>query len=705
MKFAPTFTHTRTPARGVRTAPRRRLPLFRALRPRGRTVIGSGAAALLAALVTGTPARAQVAPGDTTAARVDTTAARADTARLRPVVVTATRLPLRQTVPTASTTIISGEALRARGTLFVLDALRQVPGVVVAQTGSFGTTASLFLRGGESDYVRVLVDGVAVNDAGGAYDWSGLLAENVDRIEIVRGPASVLYGSDAVAGVIQIFTRAGEGSPRLSLAARGGSYGTTEGRLSLLGGSPAARYSVAATRLATSGTLPFNSGYTSTALSGQLRLAPARGTNVRIAARWRDGTVHYPTGSAGQLEDSNAYRPQRVLTASIDAGRFFTPRLEARLLVGGSRATSGTVDRPDGPADTVGVYTYLSDGTAERGSIDARGNLYLTPRTVLTAGAELEGERERSTTYYESSYGPPSNDDFRAQRTNRGYYAQLAGNMGSALSFTAGGRVDDNDRFGTFGTYRVAAGARLGNSVRVRAALGTAFKEPSFYETFATGFVTGNPALRPERTRSWEVGLSRDLASGRATASATWFAQRFRDLIQYTSLPPREGAPNYFNVAAANADGAELELVLRSAVDLRASYTYLRTRVTDAGFDSTASANFVRGSRLLRRPTHLAQLRVARRLAGRGNVSLDVAYVGAREDRDFGSYPARPVVLAPYATVGAGAELAIMRDARRPDLALTLSAENLLGARYQTVVGFPAPGRTLLAGVRLGLGT
>jgi len=150
-----------------------------------------------------------------------------DTARMAPVEVTATRSPLRADRTPSSVTVVTGEQVRAQGITTVSDALRSVPGLSIVQTGSYGGASSLFIRGGESKYAKILLDGVPLNEAGGAFDLSTLSTDNLERIEIVRGPASVLYGSDAMAGVIQLFTRRGTGAPHGDVTARGGGYGSS----------------------------------------------------------------------------------------------------------------------------------------------------------------------------------------------------------------------------------------------------------------------------------------------------------------------------------------------------------------------------------------------------------------------------------------------------------------------------------------------
>ena len=160
-----------------------------------------------------------------------------DTTRLEELVVTATRIPTPPDAVISSVTTISGDDLRSRGVRFVQDALRQVPGATVVQAGSYGGVSSLFLRGGESDYVKVLVDGVPVNQSGGSYNWANLTTANLDRIEILRGPASVIYGSDAVTGVVQIFTRQGSPGFTAEAAAEAGTFGTVAGQAGVRGGS------------------------------------------------------------------------------------------------------------------------------------------------------------------------------------------------------------------------------------------------------------------------------------------------------------------------------------------------------------------------------------------------------------------------------------------------------------------------------------
>ncbi|MEK0431744.1 MAG: hypothetical protein RL139_1548, partial [Gemmatimonadota bacterium] len=242
---------------------------------------------------------------------------------------------------------------------------------------------------------------------------------------------------------------------------------------------------------------------------------------------------------------------------------------------------------------------------------------------------------------------------------------------------------------------------QLAPAARVRASAGSAFKAPSFFENFASGYTIGNPALRPERAASAELGIEAVLRSGTALR-ATAFQQRFRDLIQYTGLPAGPTSPNYYNIAAANAGGVELEATLPAVWGTRATlgYTWTDTRVTDAGFDTGEGANFVTGGRLIRRPTHQGSLSLVRSVAATGSVALTATYVGTREDRDFAMWPAAPVVLPAVTTVDLGAELPLS-TAVGARTRLLLRADNLLDARYQQIQGFASPGRTWYVGLKL----
>ncbi len=628
----------------------------------------------------------------------------ADTATLREIVVTATRLPAPLASATAAVTVITGAEIERRGIATVGEALRSVPGADVVATGPFGGATSLFLRGGESDYVLVLVDGVPLNAPGGAVDLATLTTAGVARIEVVRGPASVLYGSDAVSGVVQVFTRRGGGPARWEAEGQGGTFGEQSWQAALAGGWPgqAAGWRLGWSRFADAGIYAFNNAYRNDVADGSLSLAPDARTSARLSARYTDALYHYPTDGSGNLRYQHQLQDGRTLVASLDAGRYLTPRVEGRVLLGMSEGTGRVDQEPNDAGDTLGYYAYVSTDRLSRRSADARAIVHLDGGAAVTAGAVLETEAERNHTLSLSRQYPSDTGALIVSRWNRAAYIEAVTASAARLSANAGLRAEQNEAFGSFLTARAGAAYRLGRDgwPKLRATFGTAFKEPSFFENYATGYVVGNPGLRPERSTSWDAGVEQGAFGGRLVVAATWFAQRFRNLIQFTFAPPTPTSPNYYNVAAASAYGLELEA--RASVgdgfEVTAGYTYTHTVANDSGYDGAA---FAQGQRLLRRPDHAASV-AASRVARWGSASVTAYWVGDRLDENFATYPAARVTLPAYLRLDAAAELdvAAARGAR-PDVGLTLKVENLLDARYQQVFNFPSRRRAVYAGVRL----
>ncbi len=628
-----------------------------------------------------------------------------DTTRLEELVVTPTRLPTEPDGVVSSVTSIKGEDLRTRGVHFVQDALREVPGASVVQVGSFGGVTSLFLRGGESDYVKVLIDGVPANQAGGAFNWANLTTDNVDRIEILRGPGSVIYGSDAVSGVVQIFTR--QGHPGLSVEGGGeaGTFGTINGHGSVLGGTSKVGYSADASRFSTDGIYPFNSDYGNTALSASIRALPDARTDATVSARFNDSRYHFPTDFAGILSDSNQASTEEMLSLAADVGRRFSDRVDVRLTAGGSR-TEGTFDDvPDSPSDTLGFgFASHRDSRAERGTLDARVNATVGDVVTITTGAQVERESERQSGETTSNFGgiaTTPDTPFDRNRTTFGYYAQGLLDLPGGLAVNLNGRLDDNSAFGTFFTYRAGAAYRLWSGTRIRGSIGRSFKAPTFCEQYCDApFVVGDSSLRPERSTSWEAGVEQELVVGRLSVWATYFNQRFTDMVVYDASGA-PGDPTYRNGAAARSRGLEtgLSVVMGSGASASASYTYLSTLATDdAGLPS---ATFAAGSRLIRRPQHSAEITLRGRVLDRATLGGSVSYTGARDDVDFREFPAAVLRLPAYTLVNVTADVEVIRAAPgRPGVSGVLRVENLFNERYEPVVGFTGRRRGVFGGAK-----
>lgn len=603
----------------------------------------------------------------------------------------------------AAITVLDGMELRSQGVTRVVDALRAVPGVALVESGSFGGVASLFLRGSESDYVQVLIDGVQVNEPGGSFDFAGLRTDNVERIEVLRGPASALYGSDAVGGVIHIITRGGSGSPAGTASVQGGSYGRREWSVDLHGGTETVSYGFSLSDTRTDGILDFNNAFDNRVLSGVVRVVPDERSRIELSARAGNREFHFPTDGSGNVVDRNAFTYADEVTLGLDVERQMSERVRLDVTLSSYASDGGLDDESDGPADTLGFYSFTSLNTLRRTRARAQSHVLFGTSTTGTIGVEVADQELRSFSESMSQYGPSSGEG-QNERWNRAGFVHVVSGL-RALDVNGGLRVEDNELFGSSATWQMGASWSYTPSGRLRGSAGTGIKEPTFFENYATAFTVGNPDLDPERSTSWEIGFEQGLLDGAVQLSGTWFDQNFEDLIQYTFAPPNPGDPNYFNVAEASARGLEAGLLItRGRFTASGDATWLDTKVIDSGFDSGEGATFVEGERLLRRPQWVLGGSFAYRLAGRGSVNASLRRIGAREDRDFATFPATPVTLAAYSLLGVGAEVTVLDGASGPSLAMTLRADNLLDEAYQEVFGFGAPGRQFYVGMRVGLG-
>ena len=616
-----------------------------------------------------------------------------DTVELNPVVVTATRVATHSSDVPVAVTVLRGVDLAAKGISTVYEALREVPGAVVVQTGSFGGQASLFLRGGQSNYAKVLVDGVAQNVPGGFYDFANLTTDNVERIEIVRGPTSVLYGSDAVAGVVQIFTRRGAGPTHASVAASGGTYGSATLDASLLGGDRPTSYAISVSRSTSDGIDSINNQFRNEVLSGRMRFRPDERTGGSVSIRYGDALYHFPRDYRGVVVSNNQHQLERGPSVGLDLEHTFSDHVDGHLTAGWHRANYQYAIDKNGPADTT-TFPFSSSDWITRVSLDARADARLPTGDILTVGGAFEREAMTGTTL-----------DTSRSRNNGAVYLQGLTSPARLVRATIGARLEENERFGTYATYRAGVSVGLGEHMSAIASVGTGFKEPSFFENYATGFVRGNPDLQPEHSRSWEAGLEYRVP-GHATVRGTYFGQRFLDMIDYNANPGA-GMPNYSNVARASADGLEFgaSLMPEGRFTLGATYTYLSATVTRSGFDASSGALLAAGQPLVRRPKHSGRLDVTYVIARRGSASLAIAYVGEREDRDFAMAPSPRVTLSSYVRVDGAARLDVFSpQGGTPGVAISGRVENLLDHAYEEVKNFPARRRTIFVGGELRFG-
>ena len=665
----------------------------------GRTIPLLGAVLLLPSLLS---AQAQTDSIAVTPPAVGAPSAiQADTFSLDQILVTANRLPTPRALLPQSVTLLEGADLAARGIYFLQDALREVPGLHVVRTGSIGGTTSVFLRGGNSNFVKVLVDGIPVNEPGGRFDFGSFSLENVERIEVVRGPSSVLYGSDAVSGVIQIFTRKGRGEPSLSASMRGGSLGSFFGEVGARGAAERMNYALSVGRSETAGIYDANNRFASWVGSGRVAFFPDAQSQVAVILRVQEARYGFPTNSSGEVVDRNQFTFDEGVHLAVEGARSFTPGLEGRLLLRASRGERGLDNKPDSPADTIG-FAFQDErlGTTLRRGADAR----LTGRQgrlSWTGGLDWEIERERLLQRTTSNFGggpSVSSSAFEGDRWNLAGYLHAAVEGPAGSIWNVGGRIDENEVFGSFQTGQVGVVIPVGALGRVRGSAGTAYKAPTFAQQFAvTPFEVGDPDLVPETSSSWEVGWDVSVLERRLTLGASWFDQRFRDLIQYGYQGP--GLPTYANEARARAQGMEVALDWRILSGVRAGVEYTWTDATTRNVEGDRVGEGIE-ARLLRRPEHQWSAHLRGQRASGHTAGLTLVRVGDRIDNDFRSWPAQRVVLDAYTTVDLDAQIPLGGRGASTGWFATLRVENLLDEAFETIVGFPGMGRVVLIGVR-----
>lgn len=627
---------------------------------------------------------------------------------LGPVVVTATKteVPLKQVA--ASVTVITKEQIEARQVTQVSDLLRDVPGLSVRQQSSRGSVVSIFPRGGNSNFNLVLIDGVKVNDAGGAYDFGDLSTDNIERIEIVRGPHSALYGSDAMGSVIQIFTKRGTGAPRVEASFAGGNLKTFEEKVHLGGGVGQLDYSLGLGRNDTNGHLPINDHFGETTLSGRMGFALEKALDLSLTVRYTDSHLDIPTETGGDrfgVLDPNQSSHQQRLVVSGKASHSLTPWWQQTLQLGWYRRNFA-FDDPFNPV--VDFSAFHSKDEERRLSVDYFWNLtaptVLDVSSLFTAGFAFEREEfDQRAAATETDFPFASANE--ASRHNKAGYLQGQFDWKKVLFLTAGFRVDGNSTFGTEVTPRVSAAwivPYLGT--KLRSGYGEGIKEPSFIENFGDGsqFVIGNPDLRPERIRSWEVGLDQPLFQGLVDFSVTYFHNHFEDLIAFI-FSPTPGCPASFcNVQKAKAEGVELAATIRPGYGLiiGGAYTFLDTTVLDDG--GIGSVALQKGQSLLRRPRHAGTLSIDH-VWHRLHTSLTATFVGDRPDifTDPATFETRRVTAQGYTTVDLAGSYLLFKDTRHlQELTLFGKIQNLFDHDYQQVFGFSTPGITWLFGLK-----
>ncbi len=651
---------------------------------------------------------------------------------LEQVVVTATRTEVPVAELGVSATVITAEEVQRRQTTDVLELLRDVVGLSVVQNGSRGGLTELYPRGGESNFTLVLIDGVQANEAGGGFDFSSLTTDNIERIEVIRGPQSALYGSDAMGGVVHIITRRGQGAPTVTVSTAHGAHSENgkyvgEQRFGFSGGNDWMGYSFSYGRVDDHGILEVNNDYWNNTFSGRVDLYPQEKWDFTLTLRGSFNRLGIPTENGGDRPDTifpgldpDQFQERRDVVVGIGTRVDLFPWWEHVLHLGIHRLDQEFVDKPD-PESAFDARPGSKTKSLEgRTTFDYHMNLKFPREGMLRSTLTLGYEYDRETLDLESlstvRFGPLPFGAFTfssatdATRTNNACYLQEQLTLWERLHLTGGFRVEDNSSFGVDVNPRgsIAYEIRETNT-KVRAAIGTGIKEPTFLESFGGFGVAGNPGLQPERSFSWEAGLDQQLLSGRANLGFTYFRNRYENLITFVNQPPPL-ISTFQNVQEAQSWGVEFTARVKPGYGftLGGNYTFVDTEVLDDG--GIGNLFFANGKKLLRRPNHTGSIFVDWLWRGL-NVHLNGTYVGKRDDTlflvapgAFGFYDFRNLRLTndDYFLLGLAASYSWdLGEGPIKKLKLFAKGRNVLDQKYEAVMGFSSPRISALGGVEV----
>jgi vitamin B12 transporter len=618
-----------------------------------------------------------------------------------------------------SVTVIEGREIEAKQQFTLGSALRSVPGLTIQQNGGPGTVTSLFSRGGESDFTLVLIDGMRANSFGGGLDLSQVPLEDVDRIEVVRGSQSALYGSDAIGGVVQIITRSG-GKPSAQAQVETGSRdmrrvaGATTGEV-----ASGLRWQLGANYFE-------DAGFTGTAANGQtVSNDDAQSSQVTGSFGWRhtgagsdlQGTLHYvdtDRGSPGPYGSDPANRYAGVDTVS----RGTTKRVAggARWVqpwFGASSRVRQRVEFDTADYDLTFKSAFgTSEGNTQRSHARVQTDFSASAAFGFTGGVEWLGESGASTFITAGTAG-----EVPVERGVLGLFGEARWNATDRASLTAGIRGERITREALPGdplafqprpdfpeetvnsvNPKIAGSFLLSEGTRLRGAFGTGIRPPDAFEIA----FTDNSGLKPERSKSGEAGVSQTLAGGALQVDGTVFLNNYTDLIISVGRS-FSGVSRWRtdNISNARSRGAELSGAWRinTAVSLRANYTFLDTEILAVNGSTSAQAPYAVGDPLLRRPRHSGAID-ASWSRSRAGAFAQLQMRGEALDAEPAFGPTGGLYPNPGHTV------VNLGGSFRPVRAVEIFARalNLFDRAYEEVLGYPAPGRTAYVGARFAVG-
>ncbi len=603
---------------------------------------------------------------------------------LRPLTVTATRLPTPESEVGSTVTVITAEEIERKQHRSIGDVLREVPGLNLLQSGGPGANTTVLTRGTNANHTLVRIDGIEIGDpsaATGAFDFAHLLVSDVDRIEVLRGPQSGLYGADALGGVIDITTKRGSGPPQFAATLEGGSFETFNQHGSVRGGQGPFDYSLAAGHFS-AGDIPVTprellppgiravgNDYENTTFATKLGYEIAKGAEVGLSARYIDTDLRF-TGDDFDLA-SFTFVPSGSQSKS-ETRQLFT-RGWGRLV-----SFDGRLDQTVGIGFTDYRRRDVSPGLApminkgDRFKLDWIGNVKVVDGQTLTLGAEHEIEEIHDS-------------PISADTTTSSGLVQLQSNFADRVFNTASFRFDGSDRFEDKATFRIAPAVAFPETgTTLKGSVGTGFKAPTLNQLFVdfpAFLFFANPNLKPEKSLGYDIGFEQEFFERRLRFGATYFHNDIDDLI--TTAPFPGGGLTNVNIAKATTWGVEtfVAVVPVASVTARLDYTY--TAANDDRLDQE----------LLRRPKHKATLSTTWVPFEKASLAGTAIYVGDSVDGNR-NFTVPRLETKPYVLLNLAASYDILENLR-----IFGRIDNLLDRDYQLPTGFRAPGASAFGGV------
>jgi vitamin B12 transporter len=619
-----------------------------------------------------------------------------ETPRAQTLVITATRVPTPAGEVANTITVIDGEEIERRQLRSVGDALQGVSSLSVIRDGGPGKSISVFSRGTEANHTLVLIDGVEMNDPStpdGRFDFSDLLIDNVERIEVLHGPQSGLYGSDAIGAVINIVTRKGEGAPTVSAAVEGGSFKTLSQYTRFSGGTDLYNYAFNFQHLSTEGITAlqeprFSSAgrsdrdaYENYTATTRLGLTPFEWIDLNASARYIRTRNELDLNSTTVADDADSRaRSEKLYVNGEMRLRPIGHWTEHRFAVTRTDITRRNLDDQDS-VNTADFLRSRNEGYKEK--LELQNDLHWMPGQTLTVG--IESERESIVTKHSSLsawgfFNQAAEEDVRT----KSLYIQEQFALFSRLFGSLGLRIDDNESFGTAHTYRTAAAyLHPETGTKIKGSYATGFKAPALFELFGTSVSAfsafrGNPDLQPERSHGWEVGFEQMLLDDLLNFGLTYYENNINNLIAFTS----DFSSNE-NIGAAKTRGYEAFVSAEVTDNVTAAVNYAYTRAEDVA----------KNEDLLRRPIHKFSGNLTWKARDDLTLVVEATHVGKRWDTD--------AALGGRIRRG-GYTVANLKGRYRIDENFELFGriENALARRYLEPDGFEQPGRAGYLGVK-----